>query len=70
MNLSFRKTLTTFLITLMILPLGISRSLAVNSITTESFVSDLRTKIKDTHQINDENISIEWTDEALEKKFE
>ena len=68
MNLSLKRIFTAFLITLMILPLGISRSLAVSSITTESFISELKTRIKDTLKVTDENISILWNDEALEKK--
>jgi flagella basal body P-ring formation protein FlgA len=68
MNLSLKRNFITVLLTLMLIPLGISRSLAVNSITTESFISELKTKIRDTFRVTDENIEIKWTDDALEQK--
>jgi flagella basal body P-ring formation protein FlgA len=69
MNLSLKRSLTTLLITLMLIPLGITRSLAVNSITTDGFISDLKSKIKSFYHVNDENIEITWTDDKLEHKI-
>jgi flagella basal body P-ring formation protein FlgA len=68
MNLSLKRNFITVLIILMIIPLGITRSLAVTSITTDSFISELKTRIKEMYRVTDENIEITWNDGALEQK--
>ncbi len=69
MNLSVKRNLIVLLIILFFIPLEISRSLAVSFVTTENFISELKTRIKQVYQVNSEDIVIEWSDESLEKKI-
>ena len=64
----FKKVILVFLI-LLILPLRINSSLAVNYLTTESFISDLKTKIINIYKVDAKDIVIEWKDTPLEKKI-
>lgn len=58
-----------FILISLFIPLGIQNALAVNFVNTNSFIDELKSKIKQTHDIPVEDISIEWLDENLEKKI-
>lgn len=67
MNPSF--LLKIFLLIVFLIPLSIQNALAVNFVNTNTFIDELKNKIKQTHDIPIDDISVEWLDENLEKKL-
>lgn len=69
MILSGIKFVLCILIALLLIPLEISGSLAVNYISTENFFSELKSKIKDNYKVGFEDIVIDCKEDDLGKKI-
>ena len=67
MKLTLKKLFYVSLLSVLVFPLGNIQSFAAT--TNQTFISDIKSRIKEAYGVNPQDITVEWKDDDISKKI-